>query len=271
VTESGTALGVEPGVTSEMIQYEGGAVHLLRGGEGPPLVFLHAAGGAGVWHPFHQLLSERYQVFAPDHPGFGKSDQLPLVEGIDDLTYHNLDLMDRLAIEKAVVVGASFGGWLAAELAVHSPHRVEQLVLISPVGLRIPEAPFADLFIMSPEQKVDALFHDPATAAKLFPAEPDVDFILEMYKNDTAFARYAWVPFMNDPKLERRLGRITAPTLVLWPAGDKVVPRAHCERYAERIPNARLEILEEAGHAVFLEEPERVADRVLRFLAEARR
>ena len=271
MTETDTALGVdEAGVVSEMIQYDDGAIHLLRGGEGPPLLFLHAAGGAGMWHPFHRMLSERFEVFAPDHPGFGKSDQLALVEGVDDLTYHNLDLMDRLGVEKAIVVGASFGGWLAAELAVHSPHRVERLVLISPVGLRIPEHPVADLFIMTPEQKVAALFYDPAVAAKMFPAEPDVDFILEMYKNDTAFARYAWTPFLNDPKLERRLGRITAPTLVLWPAADRVVPKAHCERYAERIPNARLEVVPDAGHAVFIEDPERVAGPVLGFLETAR-
>lgn len=270
MTEQAAALGLEPGVTSQMIEFDGGSVHLLRGGEGPPLLVLHAAGGAGMWHPFHRLLAERFDVLAPDHPGFGKSDQLPLVEDIHDLVYHYLDLLDRLGLERVPVVGASFGGWLAAELAVHSPHRVEQLVLVSPVGLRIPEHPCADLFIMSPAQKIEALFYDPAAAASLFPTEPDIDFIVEAYRNDTAFARYAWVPFMNDPKLERRLHRVTAPTLVLWPEADKVVPRAHCERYAARIPNARLTVLERAAHAVILEDPERAAQHVLRFLEESR-
>jgi pimeloyl-ACP methyl ester carboxylesterase len=271
VTESATPLGVgEAGTTSEMIEVEGGAIHLLRGGEGPPLLFLHGGGITGVWLPIHGLLAERFEVFAPDHPGFGQSDDLPDVEDVGDLVYHYLDLLDRLGLDRAAVVGVSFGGWLAAELAVHSPERVDGLVLIVPVGLRIPEHPVTDLFIMSPEQKVEALFHDPAFAANVFPAEPDVDFILQVYRNDTALARYAWHPFMSDPKLERRLGRISTPTLVIGAAGDGIVPRVHPERYAERIPGARLEMLEDAGHAVFIEEPKRVSDLALDFLEHAR-
>jgi pimeloyl-ACP methyl ester carboxylesterase len=270
VTESATPLEVgESGYTSEMIEVEGGAVHLLRGGEGPPLLFLHGGGIAGVWLPLHQLLAERFEVFAPDHPGFGKSDDLPLVEDVDDLVYHYLGLMDRLGLESVAVAGASFGGWLAAELAVHSPERVEGLVLMVPVGLRIPEHPVTDFFLMSPEQKVEALFHDPGFAANVFPAEPDVDFILQAYRNDTALARYGWHPFLNNPKLERRLGRITAPTLVICAAGDRIVPRAHCERYAERIADARLEVLEDAGHAVAIEDPKRVTDLTIGFLEQS--
>jgi pimeloyl-ACP methyl ester carboxylesterase len=227
VTEGAQAVGASS-ARSERIDFEGGAVHMLRGGEGPPLLFLHGGGTAGVWLPIHQLLAEHFDVLAPDHPAFGKSDELPLVEGVDDLVYHYLSLLDRLGLESASVVGVSFGGWLAAELAVHSPQRVDGLVLVSPVGLRIPEHPIADLFYMTPAQKIEALFHDPGFAAKIFPAEPDVDFILEAYRNDTALARYAWHPFMNNPKLERRLWRITSPTLVLCSADDRLLPRAHC-------------------------------------------
>ncbi len=267
MTEGAQALG-ESSVASEMIDFEGGAIHLLRGGEGPPLLFLHGGGIAGVWLPLHQLLAEHFEVFAPDHPGFGKSDDLPLVDAVDDLVYHYLELLDRLGLERVSLMGASFGGWLAAELAVHSPHRFEGLVLVAPVGLRIPEHPVADLFYMNPVQKVEALFHDPAFAATVFPAEPDVDFILQAYRNDTALARYAWHPFMNDPKLERRLGRVTVPTLVLSAAQDQIVPRAHGERYAARIAGAKLEVLENAGHAVFVEEPARVAEPAVAFLEE---
>jgi pimeloyl-ACP methyl ester carboxylesterase len=104
----------------------------------------------------------------------------------------------------------------------------------------------------------------------VFPAEPDVDFILQAYRNDTALARFAWHPFMNDPKLERRLGRISAPTLVVCTEGDRIVPLAHGERYAERIPDAQLEVLGAAGHAVFIEEPQRVADLAISFLEHGR-
>jgi pimeloyl-ACP methyl ester carboxylesterase len=165
------------------------------------------------------------------------------------------------------VVGASLGGWIAAELAVHSPHRVERLVLMSPAGLRIPEAPPGDLFATPVADLIPMLFHDPSVAEGLFPAEPSVDDIIRAYHNSTAFARYAWKPFLNDPKLERRLYRITAPTLVLWPDDDKVIPRAHAERYAERIADARLEVVEDCGHAMYGEKPEEFTSALIAFVS----
>jgi pimeloyl-ACP methyl ester carboxylesterase len=252
-------------VRTERLQVGDGEVRLLRAGSGPPLLFLHAAGGGG-WTPFLGNLAQRFEVLAPDHPCFDESEQTEEMEGIDDLVYHYLRLLDALGIEKATVVGASLGGWIAAELAVHSPERVERLVLMSPAGLRMPEAPPADLFIVPVDQLVETLFHDPAAAAGFIPAEPTVDDIIRAYHNNTAFARYAWKPFLNDPKLERRLYRITAPTLVLWPDDDKVIPRAHAERYAERIDGATLEVVDGVGHALHVERPEAVIETVTSFL-----
>ena len=257
-------------VRTERLQVGTTEVRLLRAGSGPPLLFLHAAGGGG-WTPFHAELAGSFDVLAPDHPGFDESQGSDEIEGIDDLVYHYLRLLDELEIEKAVVVGASLGGWLAAELAVHSPHRIERLVLLSPAGLRIPEAPPADLFFLPPDRLIATLFHDPAAAEGLFPAEPSIDDIMRAYRNNTAFARYAWRPFLNDPKLERRLYRITAPTLVVWPDDDRVIPRAHAQRYAERIADARLEVIEDCGHALYGERPDEIARVVLAFATEGTR
>lgn len=259
---------VEIDVRDERIEFGDGAVHVLRGGLGPPLFFLQAAGGVGFWHAGFDRLARTFDVIVPTYPGFGDSDELPSVEAMDDLVYHVLDLLDRLGVDRPHVVGASFGGWVAAEVAVHSPERVGDLVLLSPVGLRIPGSPIADLFAMSPEQRVRALFHDPAIAAGLFPAEPDLDFILRAYRDLGGLARFGWQPYMADPKLERRLGRITARTLVAWADDDRVVPRLHAERYAEAIPNARLETIAACGHALYFEQPERIAGLITSFLSE---
>jgi pimeloyl-ACP methyl ester carboxylesterase len=255
---------------SERLAFEGGEIHLLRGGDGPPLLFLHAAGGAGIWAPFHEGLSRHFTVYAPDHPGFGQSDELPEVEDVDDLVYHYLELMDRLELERPIVVGASFGGWVAAELAVHSPERVERLVLLGAVGLRIPGHYPADLFFMKPEELPTAVFKDQSVAAQAFPAEPSVDEILQIHKDMSAFARFAWSPFCNDPKLERRLHRISAPTLVAWGDDDRVVPRIHGERYAERIRDARFELVENCGHAPHQERPEATVDAIVAFAGQQR-
>jgi pimeloyl-ACP methyl ester carboxylesterase len=253
-------------VRTERLQVGAGEVRLLRAGSGPPLLFLHAAGGGG-WTPFLDGLSRSFDVLAPDHPGFDESEQTEEMEGVDDLVYHYLRLLDLLGLETVTLVGASLGGWIAAEIAVHSPERVERLVLMSPAGLRMPEAPPADLFATPVDRLIPMLFHDPSVAEGLFPAEPSVDDIIRAYHNNTAFARYAWRPFLNDPKLERRLYRITAPTLVLWPDDDRVIPRAHAERYVERIADARLEVIEDCGHAMYGEKPEEFTSALLAFVS----
>jgi pimeloyl-ACP methyl ester carboxylesterase len=264
VSDTSTASPIE-GASERLEVAAGGSIALLRGGQGPPLVFLHAVGGAGAWLPFHGLLARSFEVIAPDHPGFGGSDDLPEVEAIDDLVYHYLDVLDRLGLQRANIVGGSLGGWIAAELAVHSPERVERLVLLGAPGLRIPGHLPADVFLMQPPKLVETLYKHPERAA--LPPEPDVDAIIAFYRDATAAARYAWVPYLNDPKLERRLHRITAPTLVAWADDDRVVPIEQGRRYAERIPDATLRVVEDCGHAMYFERPEAFADVVTEFLS----
>jgi pimeloyl-ACP methyl ester carboxylesterase len=244
-----------------------GAAEILRDGEGPPLLFLHAAGAGGMWGPCQAKLAEHFEVIAPSHPGFGGSSLIEGVDDIDDLVYHYLELLDKLDLDRLVVVGESFGGWIAAELGVHSPQRIEKLVLMGAPGLRIPEETPFDVFLATPEQLVAHLFHDLSLPAKMFPSEPSIEEIVAAYTEQSAFARYAFTPFLNDPKLERRLNRIDSPTLVLWAEHDQLMPRAHGERYAERIPDARLQIVENSGHALTAENPDATAEAILEFAA----
>src|SRR6266702_1460677 len=253
--------------TEKYLDVSGGRVHLLHAGEGEPLLFLHAAGGAGQWHEFLERLSGRFEVFAPDHPGFGGSDELPEIEAMDDLAYHYLDVIERLGLDSPHVVGGSFGGWIGAELAILAPYALSSLVLLGAAGLRLPNHPVADLFLMTPPQLAEVLFHDPAKAAAIFPAEPDIDVILAAYRDSTALARFCWVPFMCNPKLERRLHRIVVPTLVAWAAEDRLIPVSHGHRYADLIPNARFALVGDCGHAMYFERPAEFAHITAEFLA----
>ena len=253
----------------EFVELDGGRVHLLRGGTGEPVLFLHAAGGAGSWLPFHEMLAARgFEVIAPDHPGFGKSDEFPEVEAIDDLVFHYLDVLDALGLDRPHVVGASFGGWIAAELALYLPQRVASLTLLSAAGLRLPEHPVTDLFLLPPARLPATLFHNPPPAAPVPPpgTPPDLDAVIAAYREATALARFSWVPFFSDPKLDRRLRRITAPTLVVAPSDDRVIPIEHAQRYAERIPNATYTEVPDCGHAMYFERPAEFTARVAAFL-----
>ena len=258
--------------TEEFLELAGGRVHLLRGGAGEPVLFLHAAGGAGAWLPFHaQLAGAGFEVIAPDHPGFGQSDDFPEVEAIDDLVYHYLDVLHGLGLDRPHVVGASFGGWIAAEVAVHSPHLIGSLTLLSAAGLRLPDHPVADVFLMPPAKLAAALFHDPLLVPPLTApspgAAPDLDAIIAAYREATSLARFSWTPYLSNPKLERRLGRITAPALVVAPSDDRLIPVAHARRYAALIGGADYAEVAECGHAMHVERPGEFAALVASFLA----
>ena len=140
------------------------------------------------------------------------------------------------------------------------------MALLGAAGLRVPGNMATDIFLMTPDQVVTTLFHDPAAAAGMFPEEPDVDFILASYRDQAGLARYGWAPYLNNPKLERRLHRITAPTLVLWADDDRVIHIEHGRLYAERIADATLQIVEDCGHAMYFEQTEAFADAVTEFL-----
>jgi pimeloyl-ACP methyl ester carboxylesterase len=255
----------------ETLELAGGRVHLFRGGTGEPVLFLHAAGGAGEWNEFHGLLAGAgFAVLAPDHPGFGKTDDFPDVEAIDDLVYHYLDVMDALGLRRAHVVGGSFGGWIAAELAVAAPDRIGSLVLLSAAGLRLPEHPVPDLFAMTPDQLAATLFHTPPPPPPPPDegAAPDFDAILAAYRDASALARFCWSPYLCNPKLERRLHRITAPTLVVAPSDDRLIPIAHARRYASLIRSAQFTEVAECGHAMYFERPAEFANITAAFLAE---
>ena len=250
---------------AQHLELGGGRIHVMRAGVGEGLLFLHPAAGAGFWLPFHDLLAERFDLVSPDHPGFGESDRLEWIDGMEDLVYFYLDLLEELELESVHVVGASLGGWLGAELAVHQPSKVRSLVMIDPIGLDLPAHPVEDIFAMNPDELRAALFVDQELALQFISPEPDLDMLMRAFKEKTSFARLAWNPFCCNPKLHLRLHRVTAPTLVLWGSDDRLVPLAHGEHYRDLIAGARLEIIEDCGHAPLLEQPDRTVAAIGRF------
>lgn len=254
---------VEP--RSELIELEGGVVHLVRAGDGDPVLFLHAGPGVGPWNPFFAEVARNHELLIPEHPGYGRSDDFPELSTIDDLVQHYVRLLDRLGISSATVVGASFGGWIAAELASRHPSRIERLVLMAAVGIEVPGHPYVDVFALAPEDTRELIFHDPEVAASL-PAPPPAQ-VQAAARHRVALERFARDPLLHDPRLIGRLGAVTASTNVLWPVSDRIVPRAIAEVYAERIPDATLHVLPDHGHALYAERPEqlgRLVDALLR-------
>ena len=255
----------------ERIELGGMSLEAWIGGDGPPLLFLH---GGDFWlqnRACLDRLAERFRVVAPRHPGFGSSPRPSWFRSVHDIAYLYLDLIDRLALDKPLVVGASFGGWIALEMAVRDPARIGRLVLIDSVGVKFggrEERDFADIYALPAAEVLRRSFADPAAA-------PDYtrlsDAALEDVARDReATALYGWKPYMHDPALGHWLHRVTAPALVLWGADDGIAPPAYGERLAAALPNARFTKIAGAGHHPQVEQPQQVADAILRFAQENR-
>jgi pimeloyl-ACP methyl ester carboxylesterase len=252
---------------SELVSVRGVRTHLLHGGRGEPVLVLPAEFGTGMWHPYLDGLAARFRVLAPDHLGFGQSERPEWLDGIDDLVFHYVDLLDTLAIPQAAVIGVSLGGWIAAELAVAHPERVTRLVLVGAAGLKIDGVPRYDLFLNPFEETLRQLFHDERRAGQLLPTEYGPEVLVHGYREATTLARLAWNPYMYNPKLERRLARITAPTLVMWGEQDTFLPPAYGEAYARAVPNATLRTVPKCGHLVPFEQTGMFVEIVKEFLS----
>jgi pimeloyl-ACP methyl ester carboxylesterase len=244
-------------------------LELVERGSGRPLLLLHPAIGIKATDPVIDRLARSFRVLAPSHPGFGRSELPGGMTTVDDLAYFYLDLMDALDLRDVVLAGISFGGWIAAEIAIKSSERIAQLVLADAVGIKLgdrEQRDIADIFTMR-QSDVDRLaYHDPALAAVDHATISDEDALI-MFRNREATALFAWSPYMYDPKLAGRLHRIRAPTLVLWGASDRIVSPDYGRAYGRLIAGSQFELIEQAGHYPHLERPDLFARKIVDFVA----
>jgi len=253
----------------ERIAVNGIDLDVLRHGSGPPLLLLH---GMDTVHPnaaFLGRLGRHATIIAPSLPGFGNTQRPADFDTIYDLVHLCGALIDELPDDKIALVGLSFGGWLAAEVAVACSHKLAKLVLVDAVGIKLGDREsrdILDVFNVNPAERRRASWHDPAKAPD-YNAMSDDELVIHA-RNREALCLYAWHPCLYNPQLKQWLGRIRVPTLVLWGAGDRVVTPDYGRAYAGLIPGARFEIIEAAGHHPEQEQPEGFVTRVAAFLAD---
>ena len=196
----------------------GSKLNIHRMGEGEPLLFLHGAQGLSGNEPGLDALASHFDVIAPDHPGFGRSEDSELVDDVRDLALFYLDLLDELALEQVHVVGHCIGGWVALEMAVASSGRFNSLVLVNSAGIRLKGVPRGDMFLSSEDDLLKLLFaHDGAEWLKRWRATPELEEIYD--RNRAAAAKLSWSPRLCNPKLDRWLHRIDVPTHIIHQRG----------------------------------------------------
>jgi pimeloyl-ACP methyl ester carboxylesterase len=260
---SGTGSGVV-----ERLSVGGLELEVVRRGAGRPVLLLHGFQNVDPRARFLELLGGHAEVIAPSHPGFGHSARPADFETIYDLVHLYLEVLESLPHDRVTVIGLSFGGWLAAEIAVACRHRLDRLVLVDTLGIKISdrETPdILDVFNTSPAGVRRRSWHDPERHAPDVNAMTDDELVVRA-RNWDALCLYGWHPYMYNPRLTRWLGRIHVPTLVLWGASDGIVKPSYGRAFSELIPGARFALIEAAGHHPEIERPEAFVDHVVSFL-----
>jgi pimeloyl-ACP methyl ester carboxylesterase len=253
----------------EQIELGDIAVETLVAGAGPPLVFLHGGDYVAQNRPFIDRLAQRFRVVMPRPPGFGNTPRPAWFRSVSDIAYLYLDLLGRLDLTDATLVGASFGGWVALEVAVRSTARIARLVLIDSLGLKFggrEEREIADLYALPADEALRRQFADPARAVPDYAALDEGELTAVAHDRE-ATALYGWKPYMHNPALVHWLRRVARPALVLWGEQDGVVAPSYGERLAAALPQARFELIAGAGHHPQIEQPDRVAAAIERFAA----
>jgi len=258
---------------SETVHVAGSALHVTRAGAGAPLVVLHHDVGSPERLPFYDALARHFTVLVPSHPGYDRSQRPDWMRSVRDVAvvYQWLLGQRELTREPGSVslVGLGFGGWIAAEMATMAPRAFRRLVLVGAMGIKPERGEIADQALVSYIDYVRRGFADQAAFDRIFGAEPPTATLEQWDLNREMTFRIAWKPYMYNPTLPHLLGGVAAPALVVWGRQDQVVPLECGERYAKALGQARLEIVEDAGHFVEMEKPEVLAQLVTRFVTQA--
>jgi pimeloyl-ACP methyl ester carboxylesterase len=245
----------QPSITEETVEVWGGRItmRVKVAGAGAPLLYLHPAAGL-AWDPFLSHLAEKYTVYAPEFPGTSAGDPYAIhaIDDLGDVVLAYEELVRKLALTKPVVVGQSFGGMVAAELASTFPDLPSALVLLDPIGLWLDEHPIANWVATPADKLAELLFHDPtgpaAEAALALPEDPEQQraAIAGLVWAFGCTGKFAWP--IPDRGLRSRLHRISARTLILWGRNDKLANVAYADEFAAAITGSKVAIFDDCGH-----------------------
>ncbi len=284
-----------------------GRVHVLSAGAGHPVVMIPGNAPAATWVPLAARLSPRFELQMVDRPGTGLSAMFDF-RGVD-LREHGVTLigsmLDALGRDRVSIVGNSIGGFFAIAFALAHPERVSKLVLLGEpantagvlgsrfryhrlVGTRGLNAllyatvlrPPKDAagaravlargrLLANPGRASDVMLECVAAGARMPGASRAFRTMVERIFVPAGSGIFA-SGSLGTHALKPELGRLAAPTMFLWGDKDPLGTPDDGRRLVERMPNARLQVVEDAGHLPWLEWPDVCADAVMAFLAEGR-
>jgi len=257
-------------------------------GTGPVLLLVHGmAGSSATWGHVAPALSERFTVVAPDLLGHGESAKPRGEYSLGNHADIMRDLMNALGHDRATLVGQSFGGGVAMQMAYQYPERCERLVLVNSGGLGREVHPLLRALTVPATEQFFALVCNPAVRSAATRIAPWLDRIgvvstparQEMWRSyasladaDTRWAFFRTLRAVIDPggqtvcAADRLYLAAQMPTLIVWGARDPFIPVRHARTAHATIPGSRLEIFDDVGHYPHCEAPDRFLRVLLAFI-----
>ncbi len=244
-------------------------VQMFSGGSGPPLLFLHGAGGNSGWQAYHEELSKSYTVYVPSQPGFNGTERPEWVYTITDVAHFNQTLVQKLGLDQYILMGSSMGGWLAAEMAAMSTAGLRALILVDAAGIKPEQGEIAEIFMVSAETRLKQRFHDPSQVPNYsqYTRELSPEEQVQEHSNREMASRLCWKPYLYNPSLPYYLAQVATPTLIVWGRQDAIIPVECGELFQRALPNSTLRIIDNCGHSPAVEKPEEFLNLVTEFLA----
>jgi len=253
------------------VDINGFSSRVWKKGVGPPLGFLAGFGGLPRWIPFLDVLARERTVIVPSLPGFpGGARGHTVLDSHLDWVLAVRQLLQKAGLDGADLAGSSVGASFAAETTAIWPGSVRRLVLIAPWGLFDEKEPMTDPWAQRAPEVPALLCADPERWNQL-KAEPEgansPEWPIEQTRANEAAARAFWP--LGNTRLEKRLPLIAAPTLLIWGAEDRIMPRSYADRFAAAIAGeARITTIAGAGHLAELDKPDEIAAAILRWIKE---
>lgn len=246
------------------------SVKLKKFGSGDPLLIMHSEMGNAGWLKYEQELSQNHTVYMISHPGCVGSDLPDWIMNMRDLAGWYLQAIEELNITPIDVIGVSFGGWIAAEMAVMSPQTFKKMVLVGATGIKPEQGEIFDMFGVTPQVFQRKSFLNPSNVEeyqKVCPDEISEELALEWEYARESTCRVSWKPYMYYPALPFLLNRLkNKETLIIWGADDEIVPLNAGEIYNRSIEGSRLEVIKNCGHRPEIEQVEEFLNLVNNFL-----
>ena len=243
---------------------------MFSGGSGPPLLFLHGAGGSSGWQRYHEELSRSYTVYVPSQPGFNGSERPDWVYTINDVCHFNLELVQTLGLENYILMGSSMGGWVSAEMAAMSDVNLKALILVDAAGIKPVEGEIAEIFMVSSQTRLAQRFYDPSQVENYdqYTRELTPEEAVMQHSNAEMASRLCWRPYLHNLSLPYYLRKVATPTLIVWGRQDAIIPVECGSLFQQAIPNSTLAVIDNCGHSPAVEKPAEFVSTVTEFLSK---